>query len=136
MALKRQTKVSANFSMSSMTDIVFLLLIFFMVTSTLIAPNALKLLLPQSNNQTMATKPITTVSITKDLQFAVENRYVRFNDLERTIVRKVGPASGYPEPPTISLHVDQSVAMEYVVKVMNIAKDNHYRLILATRPAK
>jgi biopolymer transport protein ExbD len=136
MALKRQTKVSANFSMSSMTDIVFLLLIFFMVTSTLIAPNALKLLLPQSNNQTMATKPITTVSITKDLQFAVENRYVRFNDLERTIVHKVGPASNYPEPPTISLHVDQSVAMEYVVKVMNIAKNNHYRLILATRPAK
>ena len=136
MALKRQTKVSANFSMSSMTDIVFLLLIFFMVTSTLIAPNALKLLLPQSNNQTMATKPITTVSITKDLRFAVENQFVRFNDLERTIVRKVGSASSYPEPPTIALHVDQSVAMEYVVKVMNIAKDNHYRLILATRPAK
>lgn len=136
MALKKTTKVSANFSMSSMTDIVFLLLIFFMVTSTLIAPNALKLLLPQSNNQTMATKPITTVAITSDLKYAVEDRYVRFNDLERTIVRKVGPASGYPEPPTISLHVDQSVAMEHVVKVMNIAKKNQYRLILATRPSK
>ncbi len=136
MALKRQTKVSANFSMSSMTDIVFLLLIFFMVTSTLIAPNALKLLLPQSNSQTMANKPITTVSITKDLQYAVEDRVVRFNDLERTILRKVGKASDYPEPPTISLHVDQSVDMEYVVKVMNIAKNNRYRLILATRPAK
>lgn len=136
MGLKRQSKVSASFSMSSMTDIVFLLLIFFMVTSTLIAPNALKLLLPQSNNQTMASKPITTVSITRDLQYAVEGRFIRFNDLERTIVRKVGPASGYPEPPTISLHVDQSVAMEHVVKVMNIAKENQYRLILATRPSK
>ena len=136
MALKRQTKVSANFSMSSMTDIVFLLLIFFMVTSTLIAPNALKLLLPQSNNQTMASKPITTVSITKDLRFAVEDRFIRYNDLERTITRIVGPASGYPEPPTIALHVDQAVAMEHVVKVMNIAKENHYRLILATRPSK
>ena len=136
MALKRQTKVSANFSMSSMTDIVFLLLIFFMVTSTLIAPNALKLLLPQSNNQTMANKPITTVSITSDLRYAVEDRNVRFNDLERTIIRKVGKASDYPEPPTISLHVDQSVAMEHVVKVMNIAKNNQYRLILATRPSK
>ncbi|MDA3893468.1 MAG: biopolymer transporter ExbD [Salinivirgaceae bacterium] len=136
MALKRQSKVSANFSMSSMTDIVFLLLIFFMVTSTLIAPNALKLLLPQSNNQTMASKPITSVSITKDLRYAVEDRFIRLNDLERTIIRKVGPASGYPEPPTISLHVDQSVAMEHVVKVMNIAKNNQYRLILATRPSK
>ncbi len=136
MALKRQSKVSAAFSMSSMTDIVFLLLIFFMVTSTLIAPNALKLLLPQSSNQTMATKPITTVSITDELQYAVEGRFVRFSDLENEIVRKVGASSSYDEPPTISLHVDQSVAMEHVVKVMNIAKNNKYRLILATRPEK
>lgn len=136
MALKRQIKVSSEFSMSSMSDLVFLLLIFFMITSTLIAPNALKLLLPQSNNQTMATKPITTVSITKDLQFAVEGQYVDFSVLESAIVNKVGPASGYPEPPTISLHVDKSVAMEHVVKVMNIAKDHQYRLILATAPLK
>lgn len=136
MALKKGTKVSAEFAMSSMTDIVFLLLIFFMVTSTLIAPNALKLLLPQSNNQTHAPKPITTVSITKKIQYAVEDRFVRFNDLERTIIRKVGNASDYPESPTISLHVDKSVPMEHVVKVMNIAKKHHYRLILATSPAK
>lgn len=136
MALKKQSKVSANFSMSSMTDIVFLLLIFFMVTSTLIAPNALKLLLPQSSNQTMANKPITTVSITKDLNYAIEGEFVRFNNLERAIISKVGPVSNYDEPPTISLHVDQSVAMEHVVKVMNIAKQNQYKLILATRPEK
>ncbi len=136
MSLKRQTKISAEFSMSSMSDLVFLLLIFFMITSTLVAPNALKLLLPQSNNQTMATKPITTVSITKDLQYAVEGNYVDFFDLERYIVKEVGPATSYPEPPTISLHVDKSVAMEHVVKVMNIAKDHQYRLILATAPLK
>ena len=69
MALKRHSKVSGEFSSSSMSDLVFLLLIFFMMTSTLIAPNALKLLLPQSNNQTIASKPITTVSITKDLRY-------------------------------------------------------------------
>jgi len=134
MALKKQSKVSANFSMSSMTDIVFLLLIFFMVTSTLIAPNALKLLLPQSSNQTMANKPITTVSITNELHYAVEGRFVAFNQLESAIVNKVGPWNSYEEPPTISLHVDESVAMEHVVKVMNIAKKNKYKLILATRP--
>lgn len=134
MALKKQSKVSAEFSMSSMTDIVFLLLIFFMVTSTLIAPSALKLLLPQSSNQTMANKPITTVSITEDLQYAVEGKYVQLANLEDEIVKRVGPSSSYDEPPTISLHVDQSVAMEHVVKVMNIAKNNKYKLILATRP--
>lgn len=136
MALKKQSKVSAEFSMSSMTDIVFLLLIFFMVTSTLIAPNALKLLLPKSSNQTMANKPITTVSITKDINYAVEGEFVNFNDLERIIISRVGHVSTYEEPPTISLHVDQSVPMEHVVKVMNIAKKNQYKLILATSPEK
>ena len=136
MAIKSRSRVSAEFSMSSMTDIVFLLLIFFMVTSTLIAPNALKLLLPQSNSQTQADKPITTVSITADLKFAVETTIVPFDQLESYIVKKVGPASSYKEPPTISLHADKSVAVEHVVKVMNIAKRNKYKLILATAPEK
>jgi biopolymer transport protein ExbD len=131
MALKRGSKVNATFSMSSMTDIVFLLLIFFMVSSTLVAPNALKLLLPQSNSQTPA-KAITTVSITHDLQFFVEQTPISFPDLERYLAQKLqGEAD-----PTISLHVHRSVPMEEVVKVMNIAKDNRYKLILATQPLK
>ncbi|MDD3568312.1 MAG: biopolymer transporter ExbD [Bacteroidales bacterium] len=131
MALKRGSKVNATFSMSSMTDIVFLLLIFFMVSSTLVAPNALKLLLPQSNSQTPA-KAITTVSITHDLQFYVEQTPISFPDLERYLGQKLqGEAD-----PTISLHVHRSVPMEEVVKVMNIAKDNRYKLILATQPLK
>lgn len=128
MALKTRNKVNANFSMSSMTDIVFLLLIFFMVTSTLISPNALKLLLPKSSNQT-AAKPITTVSIDKNFNFYIETTPVPFTQLEQKLQRKLARE----EDPTISLHVDKSVPMEQVVKVMNIAKDNKYKLILATR---
>ncbi|MCY1634266.1 MULTISPECIES: ExbD/TolR family protein [unclassified Marinifilum] len=128
MALKTRNKVSAAFSMSSMTDIVFLLLIFFMVTSTLISPNALKLLLPKSSNQT-AAKPITTVSIDKNFNFYLETTPVPFSQLEYKLQRKLARE----EDPTISLHVDKSVPMEQVVKVMNIAKDNKYKLILATR---
>jgi biopolymer transport protein ExbD len=129
MALKRGSKVNPNFSMSSMTDIVFLLLIFFMVSSTLVAPNALKLLLPQSNSQTPA-KAITTVSITNDLMFYVEQTPISFFDLEGYLAQKL---QGQDDP-TISLHVHRSVPMEEVVKVMNIAKDNRYKLILATQP--
>ena len=132
MALRSRNKVHASFSMSSMTDIVFLLLIFFMVTSTLIAPNALKLLLPKSSNQTKANKPLTTVSITADLQFAIEKDIVPFDQLERQLRLKIGRVVDTEEAPTISLHVDKSVPMEEVVKVMNIAKKNKYRLILAT----
>jgi biopolymer transport protein ExbD len=128
MALKTRNKVNANFSMSSMTDIVFLLLIFFMVTSTLIAPNALKLLLPQSKNQTSA-KPITTVSIDKQFNFFIETTPAPFSQLENRLQTRLARE----EDPTISLHVDKSVPMEQVVRVMNIAKNNKYKLILATR---
>lgn len=129
MALKRRNKVNPNFSMSSMTDIVFLLLIFFMVTSTLINPNALKLLLPKSTNQTSA-KAITTVSIDSKLNFYIEKTRVPFSELESKLQDKLSSE----KEPTISLHGDKSVPLEQIVKVMNIAKNNKYKLILATSP--
>ena len=129
MALRSRNKVSVQFSMSGMTDIVFLLLIFFMITSTLIAPNALKLLLPQSKHQT-AANPITTVSITRDARFFIETTRVDISQLEVELQRRL---QDEPEP-TISLHVDENVPMKEVVKVMNIAKNNRYKLILATSP--
>lgn len=129
MALRSRNKVSVQFSMSGMTDIVFLLLIFFMITSTLIAPNALKLLLPQSKHQTTAN-PITTVSITRDAQFYIETRRVSITELETELYNRL---KNEPEP-TVALHVDENVPMKEVVKVMNIAKDNRYKLILATSP--
>jgi len=127
MALKTRNKVSAAFNMSSMTDIVFLLLIFFMITSTLISPNALDLVLPKSNGQSTET-PTTSVSITSDLTFAVEREIVDYNNLEQILQQKLAGK----ERPTISLHADKDVPIEYVVKVMNIAKNNRYRVILAT----
>jgi biopolymer transport protein ExbD len=116
-----------------MTDIVFLLLIFFMVTSTLIAPNALKLLLPQSNSQTSAN-PIASVSI-KDLkdgnfQYAVGTTVCSPSEIELLLKKEVLGQ----DAPFVSLHVDKTIPMEEVVRVMNIAKDNEYKLILATRP--
>lgn len=128
MALKRRTKIDASFSMSSMTDIVFLLLIFFMVTSTMVHPNALKLLLPKSENQT-AAKPLTTVSITKDLEYYVETQRIELSELQGILQEKI---TNDPEI-YISLHVDESVPTSELVKVMNICKDNKYKLILATR---
>lgn len=129
MALRSRNKISAAFSMSGMTDIVFLLLIFFMITSTLIHPTALKLLLPESSHQTSA-KPLTTVSITRDLQFYVEDQPVDLNDLERVLQEIIG---NNPEV-YVSIHADKSVDIEYVVKVLNIASNNNYKVILATTP--
>lgn len=134
MALKRRNSVNAAFSMASMTDIVFLLLIFFMVTSTLIAPNALKLLLPQSNNQT-AAKPITTISITRDLKYYVNDngimKSVSFQEIEPFLQSRYGIGNSET---FISLHTDRTVPVEQVVKIMNIAMKNGYKMILATEP--
>lgn len=133
MALKKRNKINSAFSMASMTDIVFLLLIFFMLSSTLVAPNALKLLLPQSNNQT-AAKPVTTISITKDLQYYIndegQQRRVAFQEIEPFLVGKFG---GNPEA-FISLHTDRSVPIEHVVKLMNVAMKHKFKMIIATAP--
>ena len=135
MALKRNTKVDPSFSMSSMTDIVFLLLIFFLVTSTLINPNALKLLLPKSTGQ-VGAKATVSVSI-KDWG---EDRYtyhingaqdpVPFSEVEDELVDLLQTE----EDPTFSIYSDQSVPIGEIVQVMNIAKRNHYKVILATQP--
>ena len=133
MALRKRSKINAAFSMASMTDIIFLLLIFFMLSSTLVAPNALKLLLPQSNNQT-AAKPVTSISITKDLQYYINDegklRRVAFQEIEPFLVSKFGGNS----EAYISLHTDRSVPVEHVVKLMNVAMKNKFKMIIATAP--
>ena len=128
MALRSRSKIDATFSMSSMTDVVFLLLIFFMITSTLVNPNAIKLLLPQSKQQA-AAKPQASVSINRDLTYFVGTTRVGFNQIESELRKRIGTE----EDVYISLHVDESVPMREVVKVMNIAKENQYKVILATR---
>ncbi|MGY8931926.1 MAG: ExbD/TolR family protein [Flavobacteriales bacterium] len=129
MALKSRNKVSPNFNMSSMTDIVFLLLIFFMLTSTLVSPNALKLLLPNSKSKTLE-KQTVSVSINKELEFYInENKTLEINlenELKSMLVNEIDPA--------IILHADKTVAIEFVVKVMDIAYRNKYKIVLATKP--
>ena len=135
MALKRNTKVDAQFSVSSMTDIVFLLLIFFLVTSTLINPNALKLLLPKSTGQVSA-KATVSVSI-KDWGNDTYTYHVNGDktpaSYEQVEDQLIGLLS-QEEDPTFSIYSDRSVPVGEVVQIMNIAKRNHYKVILATQP--
>ena len=129
MPIKQRNRVNASFSMAGMSDIVFLLLIFFMITSTLIHPTALKLLLPRSSQQTSA-KPLTTVSITPDIRFYVEDNEVGLENLEAALIQKVGGS----EDIYISIHSDESVPWKYVVEVLKIANRNKFKTIVATRP--
>lgn len=105
-----------------------------MVTSTLIAPNAIKLLLPQSNNQTTA-KAMTTISITKDLKYYINDngnmKRVAFQEIEPFLRNKFGTGKN---DVYISLHMEKTIPVEEMVKIMNIAMRNGYKMILATAP--
>lgn len=129
MSLRSKNKVSANFSMSSMTDIVFLLLIFFMLTSTLVSPNALKLLLPNSKARTLEKQTIS-VSITPETEYFIEDQKFSFDQLENQLKQRLANE----QEPAIILHADKTVDIEFAVKVMDIAYRNKYKVVLATNP--
>ena len=130
MALKRRAKISPNFSMASMTDVIFLLLIFFMITSTVVSPNAIKVLLPQGKQQTSA-KPLTRVIIDKDLNF-----YAAFgNEKEHALtLDELTPFLQSCAEMYVALYADETVPYREIVKVLNIANENHFKMVLATRP--
>ena len=133
MSLKRKTKINPSFSMASMTDIIFLLLIFFMITSTMVSPNAIKVLLPQGKTQTSA-KSLTRVIIDKDLQY-----YAAYgNQDEKPITLDELPAflqqRAQEEPEMyVALYADERVPYREIVNVLNIANDNNFKMVLATR---
>ena len=121
--------------MSSMTDLVFLLLIFFLITSTLVNPNALKLMLPKSTGQVSA-KATVSISI-KDWGNDEYTYHINGNEQPVPFEEVEDELTGLlqaEEDPTFSIYADQSVPVKEVVAVMNIAKRNHYKVILATQP--
>lgn len=134
MALKRQHNMMSGFSMASMTDVIFLLLIFFMVTSTFVFPTALEVSLPQSGEQT-AIKPGTRVYLDKDF-----NIFAQFGDEEPqqvdedqliaflTLTRQQSPDS------FIALYADESVPYGKVVEILDKSARANLKMVLATKP--
>ena len=127
MKIKRRNKVSPEFSMSSMTDIVFLLLVFFMITAN--SPNALDLLLPKAKGKSTNTQNVS-VSIDKNLNFFVDKKQINAENLESELKTALNGV----ENPTIILRVEESVPIENAVTVMDVANQNQYKVILAVRP--
>jgi biopolymer transport protein ExbD len=127
MALKPRNRVLDNFAMSGMTDIVFLLLIFFMLTSTLIAPNALKMLLPSRGQVTVQSESsVPTVTVHSASRITVDGRTVTLPELGRVLESKL---RGLPEP-TIRIVTSPSVSVGDAVKVMNVAAERDYTVVL------
>ena len=127
---KRHKGASAEVHTSAMNDIMFFLLLFFLIASTLTNPNVIKLLLPKSQSGKSISKKTINVTISKDLQYTVDKKPVSFTDLSATLV-------GYKQMATdvtIVLYVDKVVAIQDVVGVMDIAQKLNIKLVLATVP--
>ena len=131
--LKRKTRTIDVFSMSSMTDIIFLLLIFFMITSTMVTPNAIKVLLPQGSQQT-AAKPLARIIIDSGLNYysAFGNEDEMPLNPDEIVSFLLDCAAREPEM-YVALYADESVPYREVVKVLNIANENKFKMVLATR---
>ena len=126
MNLRGRNKITPEFNMSSMTDIVFLLLIFFMIASTLVTTNAIDILLPKASGKTENKKSVS-VSIQKDLTFYIDQRIVKVQNLESELLVLFQNETA----PSIILRAEKSVPVDYVVKVMDIANRNKFKIILA-----
>jgi biopolymer transport protein ExbD len=129
MNIRGRNKVTPEFNMSSMTDIVFLLLIFFMLASTLVTTNAIDILLPKASGKTENKKSVA-VSIKKDLSYFIDQNQVKTNQLEASLIKILQQE----KTPTIVLRAEKSVPVENVVKVMDIANRNKFKVILAVKP--
>ena len=129
MNIRGRNKVTPEFNMSSMTDIVFLLLIFFMIASTLVTTSAIDILLPNANGKTENKKSVA-VSITKDLRYYIDEKLVGESVLENELLN----ALANQEKPTVVLRAEKTVPVDNVVKVMDIANRNKLKVILAVKP--
>jgi biopolymer transport protein ExbD len=128
MRLRGRNKVTPEFNMSSMTDIVFLLLIFFMIASTLVSAEAIDLLLPKSSSKTTQTKSVS-VSVDKDINYYIDMQQVDKDNLEAELLTKLGSQ----EDPVITIRSDQDVEMKHVVFIMDIANTNKIKSTLAVQ---
>ena len=127
MKLKGRNKISPEFSMSSMTDIVFLLLIFFLLTFN--SPNALDLILPKAKGKTTNTQQVS-VSIDADLRYFLNEKLVEKSQLEAVLIQELSAQ----DAPTIILRAAESIAIKEAVFVLDVANRNQFKVILAVRP--
>ena len=128
MGLQQKNKVDASFSMSSMTDIIFLLLIFFMLTSSFITPSGLSVNLPSSETSDIVMQEVT-VSVTKDLQFSVNDQLVTRDQLKSVLTPLLEGKKGQ-----VVLHLDKEVPVEYLVEIGGIAAGLGANVSIATKP--
>jgi len=128
MNLRRRHKISAEVNTSSINDIMFFLMLFFLIASTVVNPNVVKLLLPRSSTGQAVSKKQVAVSITKDFQYYLANKQLSEAELQL----KLEQMSTTNSEITIVLRVEKSVDIQHVVKIMDLANKLKFKMVLAT----
>lgn len=128
MNLKSSNKIDASFSMASMTDLVFLLLIFFMLTASFVTPSGLPVNLPTSKASTIEVQKVS-ITVTKDLNYYINDKLVSKNTLEAELKPLLKSANG-----VVVLHIDERVPTKELVYVAGVATSLEARVIIATKP--
>jgi len=128
MKIQRRNRHATELNTSSLIDIMFFLMLFFLITSTLVSPNVMKLLLPKADSGKAMSKQNITVSVSSDLQYYIDNKPVTFAALEPTLLQAM---VGKPDP-TIILKVDKTVQIQNLIDLLNIGTKNKIKMVLAT----
>jgi biopolymer transport protein ExbD len=128
MNISSKNKIDAGFSMASMTDLIFLLLVFFMLTSSFVTPSGLPVSLPSSKASTIEVQKVS-VTVTKGLQYYVNEKKITKATLEGELKSRLGGAGG-----SVVLHIDKDVASEHLVYVAGIATSLEAKVVVATKP--
>ena len=134
MALKRRNRVEPEFSLAAMIDVIFLLLMFFMLTSNAVTPNALNLQLPSSTSKTMAS-PSLSISVKNDGTFYIDKQLIDKAKLETALRAKITAMGDDPKATTITVAADKTATVEDVVFILDVANRLKVKTILATSPA-
>lgn len=132
MNLRRRNRAVGEVYSASLNDIMFFLLLFFLITSTLATPNVLKLLLPNAKSGTQSVKHPVTISVTEDLKYALNNNPVSVENLEPELTKLI---AGQPDP-TALLKVDKSVQVQNLVDLLDIGNRLKIKMVLATQTSK
>jgi len=133
MNLRRKAKYHAEVSTSSMNDIMFFLMLFFLIMSTLLNPNVVKLTLPNSKHAAEIQKRIIGVSVTKDLQYYVNNKQINFDQLESVLTQELQKSTDPTTESTVVLNCDKSLPIQELVNILEIGNKLNVKMILATK---
>jgi len=131
MNLKTRKRHHVEVYTASLTDIMFFLLLFFLITSTMATPNVLKLLLPSSKTSSQAVRHPIVISVTADLKYAINNNQVSVDQLEPTIVSIIKDQTD----PTALLKIDKSLQIQNLVYLLDIGNRYKIKMVLATTVA-